>query len=78
MNVHPLVGIPGLLLATVGLHVAYTSPNAPPPAESHPAVSSLEERILKSWALIAIHTPGYIKVRTEHNVSKWEVHIVYY
>jgi protein-S-isoprenylcysteine O-methyltransferase Ste14 len=78
MNVHPLVKIPSLLLATRGLHIAYTSPNAPPPADTHPAVSSLEERILKSWALIAIHMPGYIKVRTEDNISKWKIHIVYY
>jgi len=47
MNVH-LLKIPGLLLATVGLHVAYTPPNPPASEESRQGVSSLADRMLRA------------------------------
>lgn len=62
MSVHSLATILGLLLAMIGTHVAYTSPNPP----GRPVVSSASDRLLR--VLITMNTLSYIKVRAKHNV----------
>jgi hypothetical protein len=71
MNV--LLKIPGLLLATVSLHVAYTPPNPPASEESCQGVSSLGDRILR--AMIKTRAIEYINVRTNFNMVTWQTHI---
>lgn len=72
MNDH-LLKIPGLLLATVTLHVAYTPPN--PPELSSEGVPSLVDRFLRG--MIKTRTLEYIKVRINFNMVTWQIHIFY-
>jgi len=67
MTVHSLAKILGLLLATVGAHVAYTSPNPPGVTGGRPVVSSVYDRLLR--VLITMGTLGYIKVRAKYNMA---------
>jgi hypothetical protein len=65
MSFEPLK-IPGLLLATLSLHVAFTPPNPPASEESRQGVSSLGDRILR--VMIKIRTLDYVKVRINFNM----------
>ena len=58
-----LAKVPCLLLATVGLHVSFTSPNPPASVENRPPVSSLADRIMRG--MLTMRMIEYFKVRAK-------------